>query len=266
MKKRAISFLLAVMILLAVLAMPTFAAWTDTYVYVTVAYGDHKVTYDRMKIIELVADNVTTVHEVLYTVHELRCDDPVTDYYRVEETEYGKSITKMWGVENGSGYGYYVNDVMGTSLDQAVNTDDHVYFYVYTDTVAFSDTYAYFDKKTAEVRGDETVTLTLMAASFDENWNPVNLPVKNATITFDGEATEYKTDEEGKVTFPVDRSGKVVVSALSEDMILVPPICLVKANASYMALGFLILGLTLVVGGASFAVWYFLGRKKENEA
>ena len=89
----------------------------------------------------------------------------------------------------------------------------------------WSDTYCFFDKYTVNAEAGEEISLTLKYAGYDASWNPVVLPVEGAVITIDGAATEYKTDAEGKVDVKLDKAGDIVISATSETMTLVPPVC-----------------------------------------
>ena len=75
------------------------------------------------------------------------------------------------------------------------------------------------------------MTLTLSYAGYDENWNPIVLPVDGATITMNGVATAYKTDADGKVTVTLEKAGDVVISASSQTQTLVPPVCTVSVAA-----------------------------------
>ena len=94
--------------------------------------------------------------------------------------------------------------------------------------------YTYFDVSAKTLELGQEITLTLMAAGYDENWNPISYPVEGATLTFAGNKTGFVTDAEGKVTICPDTDGLHVYSATHESMTLVPPVCsinVVKAEA-----------------------------------
>ncbi len=146
--------------------------------------------------------------------------------YATENTAYGISMTKLWGVENGGAYGYMVNNASPASLADNVAPGDHIYAYVYTDTAAFSDTYSFFDKISASADQNGEVTLTLTKSGFDENFAPKNEPVEGAVITINGEKTDFVTDKNGNVTLSYEKAGTHVISAEAEGMTLVPPVCL----------------------------------------
>jgi hypothetical protein len=108
-----------------------------------------------------------------------------------------------------------------------VKDGDSVYAFVYADQTAWSDTYSFFDKNTVTAQAGEVIELTLSYSGYDANWNTVVMPLEGAEITADGEATGLVTDAEGKVTFMVDEAGEYVLSAVSADKTLVPPVCVI---------------------------------------
>ena len=145
------------------------------------------------------------------------------DGYAAEKTDYGLTITKLLGVENGGSYGCYVNDTFVTSLADAVKEGDHVYAYSYKDLTAWSDAYSYFDK--TAVKADGEITLKLSYIAFDESYNPVETPAAGAVITVDGKETDVVTGEDGTAVITVEGAGEHIISAVSDTMTLVPPVC-----------------------------------------
>ena len=115
-----------------------------------------------------------------------------------------------------------------SSLADAVENGDHVYAFIYTDMTNFSDSYSYFNVNNFEVElkysDSSTTTLNLTHLAFDENWNLVKSPVAGAVITLNGEKTDFVTDENGNVNIIFSEKGEFVISAVSEDMTLVPPV------------------------------------------
>lgn len=101
--------------------------------------------------------------------------------------------------------------------------DDHIYAFGYADLEGWSDVYAYFDV----LEGTNSVELTLYYLAFDENWNPVETQLTDATLTVDGEPFPFGMNEEGSTTVSVmGEAGTHVISAVTEAMTITPPVCI----------------------------------------
>ncbi len=201
-------------------------------VYVSIALkGEMALTYQAVQLHDADDDGALTIADALQAAHDEHYKG--TDGFALSQTEYGLSLNKLWGDESGA-YGYMLNNAsVATSLSEPIKVGDHVYAYVYADQEFWMDTYCYFDKTTVTVAEDESFTLTLMSAGFDENWAPITAPVAGATITLNGEPIDTKTNEQGQVTFTMgEKSQKdaFVVSATCDGMVMVPPICLVTVE------------------------------------
>ncbi len=241
MKKRAFAALLLSFLLSGLLGLQVFAeeeSAESVYVYVTICdeNGALVLAREEISVRDLDGDGVYTIDEALYCAHEAKYTGGA-DGYASEETAYGLSLTKLWGVENGGSYGYYHNNASPRSLADPVKAGDAVNAFVYTDTDAFSDTYCFFDETHVAVSGDEKLTLTLYSYTYDEAWNTVTVPVSGAVITIDGKATGFVTDAEGKVTLSFDGTGYCVVSAVKDGMTLVPPVCAVAVSSDRLPAG-----------------------------
>lgn len=200
-------------------------------VYVSVAddKGELAVAAEELTVTDVNKDDKLSVYDVIYCAHEAFYEGGAAEGFATEVTEWGVSITKMWGVSNGGSYGYMINNVMASGMDDPVKDDDYVAMYVFTEPVKLLDKYSYFDRFKEDVEAGE-VTLTLTKQDFDRDWHTILLPVEGATIIVDGKAIDAKTDVEGKVTFTLDVNGEHIVSAKAEDQVLVPPVY--KANVT----------------------------------
>ncbi len=222
--KKLLTLLLAATTLFALFSLPVLATGkTLPTVSVTIAdeNGNLVLLYQTVAYTEGM-----TVDDALRKAHEGYFDDG----YASEKTAYGLSMTKLWNVENGGGYGYMVNHESVNSLADPVKEDDHIYAYMYTDTKSFSDTYSFFTEDYYEVKTDGTVTLTLKKAVFDENFTLQHEPVEGAIITIDGKDTAFVTDKDGKATVSCTKLGSHVLSARSDKMTLVPPAALLYVD------------------------------------
>lgn len=201
-------------------------------VYVTIADGDGNLALAQqaVTVTDTDADGVLTINDALAAAHEAHYDGGAAAGYDSGMTEYGISMNRLWGTDNGGSYGYCVNNASAWNLLDPVTDGDFISAYAYTDLTGWSDTFGFFDVQTVDAVVGNTVTLTLSAAGYDAEFNPITVPVANAVITVNGEATSYTTDEEGRVTVTLDQTGTLVISAVSDSMTLVPPVCVAAVS------------------------------------
>lgn len=225
--KKFLSLLLTMLMLVSLTASAEAAP--TVYVSISDDAGALVLAYAPVALTDADGDGALTICDALMLAHEVYCPEGAEGFL-AEDTEWGKSLYVLWGVDNGGSYGYCLNDASAWSLVDPVKDGDHVKAYVYTDVMAFSDTYAYFNAPVATAAVNAEVALTLSAAGYDEAWNPVTLAVVGATITVNGEKTEVVTDETGAAVLTFAAAGTYTVSAVSETMTLVPPVCIVTVT------------------------------------
>lgn len=264
MKKTVICAILAIVLSLCI-AVPAFAEGEGMTVYVTVADGELCIANAAVEVSDVDGDENLTINDALTLAHERYYKGGAEKGYGSFEGDYGLAILKLWGNESGTGYGYYVNDTSAFSLTDPVAKGDKIVAFVYTDTVNYSDTYCFFDSSVITAESGETVELTLSAAGYDENWNPVTLPVAGAKITLNGDETEYVTDANGMVKVTFEGKKDVLISAVSDSAVLVPPVCIAEvAGADSEGLDWkmiIIVGAVVVLGG--YMVFKTLRSKKK---
>jgi len=250
----------------SLLMLPAFAEIVrpELDVYVSITDGENKLAYAKVTVYDYSGDGQFSLHEALYYAHVWFYEGGAVEGYATEKTAYGRTLKKLWGKENGTGFGYCVNDIPAMSMDMPLKKGDHVHAYVYTDTENFSDTYSFFDQVYFQAKKDESVTLTLKAVTYDENWNPISVPVTDAYVTLNGEKTDFRTDEEGKVTVTFEKGGQTLVGAVSDSMTLIQPSCLVRVEGGFTLFGFLIILFAVLVALACFGAWYYIARKKKK--
>ena len=222
--KKFLSTLLALAMLLSCAA---FAEAADPTVFVSISddAGALVLAYAPVTLTDVDEDGALTIYDVLVAAHIAYHPDGASAFL-AEDTEWGKSMYKLWGVENGGSYGYCVNDASAMSLVDPIQAGDHIKAYAYTDLTAWSDTYCYFTAPVAAAAVNAEVALTLTANGYDENWAPITLPVAGAVITVNGEKTEIVTDENGHAVLTLAEAGTYTISAVSETQTLVPPVCI----------------------------------------
>ncbi|MBQ9468923.1 MAG: hypothetical protein IJU52_07960 [Clostridia bacterium] len=215
---------------------PTAEPALSCLVYVSIVDQNGELVCPQKDITvrDLDADGKLTIDEAFIAAHEAEYPNG-KDGYASGESQYGLSIYTLWGSDEGRSFSYYLNGKMAGGLTDEVVRGDFLDAYVFADTTAFSDTYCYFDMRTALVGKGDAFTLKLTKqAGFDENWAPVfDKADAGVQIVIDGKTTEFVTDENGAVTISIADAGEHVVSATSaalEGVNLVPPVCLVTVE------------------------------------
>ena len=245
MKKRFFKFLS--MILIAAMIVTGFtglsgivsvSAADSVNVFVTIC-DDTKnmvVRQQTVTVTDVDDDGAFTIYDALYCAHEKYYKGGAEEGFEAVSVEGydGLSLKKLWGIENGGSYGYYVNDQSAWSLLDPVANGDYINAFAYSDTTYFSDSYAFFDARVYGCNKNKKIKVTLYAYSYDADWNLVKSPVANAMIYVNGYESGLVTDENGTVQGvlpPV--SGSYLISAASADANLVPPSALVFIKPSY---------------------------------
>ncbi len=233
--KKLLSVLLAAVLMTGILGMSVSAKQTaDTAeVYVTVADGSGSLvlTFKKVTVSDIDADGALTVNDALYAAHEAAFNGGAAAGYASAKSDFGLSLTRLWGVENGGSYGYAVNSALCNSLADPVKDGDSVYAYIYRDLAAWSDKYSYFDIEQTTAAVGDSITLTLTYAGFDpETYAPFTAPVEGARLTVNGKECGAVTDKDGRATVKLESVGTSTVSAVCDSMTLVPPVCLVSAS------------------------------------
>ena len=233
--KKIITFIIILALTASLIPYATFADQTAALsadVYVNIINGTPALAMEKITVTDVDGDGKLTISEALYCAHEAKFDGGAAAGYATEVTQWGLSMTKLWGVANGGSYGYYLNNASPMSLYDEVKASDTVTAFIYTDTTYFSDTYSYFDKGILTQKAGDEITLTLSYLVYDtEAGAMVAKPAEGATITLNGEASKYTTDTEGKVTIKLSDAGTFLISADSS-MNLVPAVCVVTVEAA----------------------------------
>lgn len=234
--KKCISLMAVLLLVLTTAVMPVMAETQETgTVYVTISNaGELVLTREAVAISDADGDGALTIQDALILAHDAKFEGGAAEGFAAVVSDYGPMITKLWGVENGGSYGYYLNNAMAMSLTDPVADGDCLTAYVFADTVTFSDVYTFFDVHAAEGKVGEELIVTLYQVGFDANYAPVSSPLSGATVTVNG-AEAAVTDAEGKAVVKLESEGTLVLSAASSELTLVPPVCLVTVTAAEAA-------------------------------
>ncbi|MBE5791673.1 MAG: hypothetical protein IJN21_11980 [Clostridia bacterium] len=224
--KKIASLVLALVFLFSLAFAEEAPAGVNAFVSITNDENALVLAYEPIFVTDQDNDGAITIADALACAHAAKHENGAEAFAYVP-TEYGLSLTLLWGVDNGGSYGYMVNDASPLSLQDAIKEGDHVKAYAFTDLVGWTDTYSFFDKAALEVKVGEAVSLALSAAGYDEMWNPVVLPVEGARVTVNGAEANVATAEGGVFELTFEEAGVYVVSAASENMNLVSPVCVI---------------------------------------
>ena len=250
--KKVIAMVLAVALMLCTLGLGYVVNANEScQIYVTIVNKEQLVvTQKAVNVTDVDGDTLLTVNDALYIAHENYYDGGAQAGYGYYTGDYELSMSALWGDKSGS-FGYYKNNNSCMSLADTVADGDYVTAFVYASST-WSDVYSYFDVNQMECGVKDEISLTLLSSGYDAAWNPITVPVANATITVNGTKTNYITDSEGKVTIKLDKVGTNIISATSESSVLVPPVCMVVAtsdtNTSDMSIMAVVATLCVLIG------------------
>ena len=82
---------------------------------VTVSSGTGVYT-ETLNLTDADGDGALTINDALILFHDAAYEGGAAAGYGSAVSQYGLGITKLWGIENGSSYGYYVNDAAAFNL------------------------------------------------------------------------------------------------------------------------------------------------------
>lgn len=238
MKKRLLSLMLALSMALSLATTGAWAAGQDSIrVTVTIANQGAIAVGKNNTLMAQVPVTVTdrnqdgkfTYDEAMVAAHEA--------YYEQGEAGFamkGNSCEMLWGNETTS-LGFYRNNTMtGYINGESVEDNDDLTAFVYQDQKNWSDQYCFFDQTTVTVKSGESLTINLKGVGFDENWNTVSSPVKQAGLgvyyggTF--RTRNVSTDANGNGTISFYKAGTYVLSAKKDGAYLIPPVCIVTVT------------------------------------
>ncbi len=193
-------------------------------VYVTVSdKGNAVVRQEEVSVIDYDKDGKYTVDDVLFATHNQKYEGGAKTGYGSSLTQYGFSLAKLWGDASGA-FSYYVNNESAFSLADEVKEGDYVTAFVYSDQVAWSDSYSFFSQNRMETTVGENVLVELNNIGFDTDFNIVAQKTARAKITCNG-AVKAISDDNGQAALSFSEKGEYLISAESDEILLVPAFC-----------------------------------------
>ena len=216
--KKIISILVVTVLLAAVFGTSVSAA-DSANITVTIADGNGSiaVALEAMTVTDADNDGQLTVNDAFITAHDTWYEGGATAGYASETTQWGLSVKKFWGVENGGSYGYYVNNAMAMGLTDPIKDGDYLAAFVYVDTQGLSDAYSYIEETTD---AEPSVGKAAFRASFsgwDENWNPLISPIVGANVYLDGNDAGIVTGANGEFVVQFPGNGVHTITVRSAD-------------------------------------------------
>ncbi len=237
--RKAIAFMLMLAMLFSMMPIAAWANASSTQAdsitaYVTIAdEGNLVVKHEAIAVTDRNGNGYTDIDDALYAAHEVKYTGDANAGYETAVGSYGLYITNLWGDTSGN-FGYWVNDASAWGLTDAVTNGDHVVAFIYKEP--YNDKYSYFNTDAIETKSNVELELKI-ADGYDADFNTLFAPFKGANITINGTATEYTTNEDGKVTLNFNGNGTYTVSATTTSAIIVPPVCVVTVNKDADVIG-----------------------------
>ena len=139
--KKFLAAVVCLWLLVSTLCAAAYAETAETVkVYVTIADASGKLAVAQVPVSvnDADKDGVISINDALFAAHEAKYSGGAASGYAFSMGSYGLQMDKLWGAENGTGYGYGVNNTSAMGLADPVKNGDYVYAFVYTDTNAFS--------------------------------------------------------------------------------------------------------------------------------
>ena len=224
---------------------PVFAEVTnDLTVYLSISrYGELvEDKYGKCMAyaqVDLTGKESYNMNDVFLTAHTLYFEEDDTGYAS-SHSQWGYGIDKFWG-DTSYNFGYQVNGGKETilGLDHIVKNGDFIDAFIYKNSYPDTEGYAMFDVTSKSIFKNSDCELTLKYTSgYDENWNTIISPCKDATIIINGEETDNNTDESGVVSLNFENEGIYIISAkktkkIGENTVpaITAPVCIINVSS-----------------------------------
>lgn len=230
MEERKITMKNIFTLLLAFVLLFCCANAETVFVTISNGQGELVVAAEAFDVNDADGDGALSIYDALFAAHDERFEGGAQAGFMAANTDHDNSIQRLWGEENGGSYGYFVNNISAYSLSDPIQEGDSLHAFAYTDLECWSDTYSYFNFEITDISAGESISLQLNMQSYDADWMPVVDPVAGAMILIDGISSEIITDETGAAAIVFNQPGTYVLSAVSEEVNLVPPVCIVNVK------------------------------------
>ena len=209
----------------------------DVEIYITIANKGNVVMFQqKITVVDVNHNGIFDVDDALYAAHEAGFEGGASAGYATAMTQYGLSISKLWG-DTSMCYGYWLNNASCWSLEDVVADGNHLVAFVYTDGEFWSDSYSRFDAFDYATTTAQDLVVKLEKAGYDENWNTVFSAHAGATITvYDSEGKALTTgctvtdNGDGSYAIRINVAGNYYIVASDSDPLTVPAVCQVAVT------------------------------------
>ena len=201
----------------------TVAVTGDIDVKVSVSkYGELVTGKDDKPVAEIpvtLSGKVTyTIDDALKAVHEQCYEGGAAAGYATAMTQWGLSVTKLWGDESGN-FGYQLNQgrVNVGGPTQIVENGDTVDAYVLQGDywTTGTENYAIFSYVASYPTVGQPLVVELSEFTYDDDFNMVKSPLEGAAVHVFGEPVDGApvTNAEGKAELTFDTAGTYILTA-----------------------------------------------------
>ena len=84
---------------------------------------ENPITVKKYNVSDKNSNGAIDIDDAFITVHE---EAGFSDGYATIESVWGKAVAKLWGIENGGAYGYYVNNVSAMGISDTLEDGDYL--------------------------------------------------------------------------------------------------------------------------------------------
>ena len=185
--------------------------------------GTLKVGAEALTVTDADDDGVLTVFDAIWCLHEAYYPGGAAKGFATERMQEGPAISLFWGEDNGGFYSWTVNGSMGKTLLEPLTEGSELYAFSYSDLPLCGDG---FGSITGEIAGKDAGAAGYEGVLTCTDADGETFPVAGAMILINGIARGgIVTDEQGRFFVPLEESGRYLLTAVSADVPMIPPVC-----------------------------------------
>ena len=185
--------------------------------------GSLKVGLEPLTVTDADGDGVLTVCDAIWCLHERFFPGGAGKGFATERMQEGPAISLFWGEDNGGFYSWTVDGRQGKSLLEPLSEGSELYAFSYSDLPLCLDGFGAIEGSVTEAE-DGTTGYEGVLTCTDAGGE--TFPVAGAMILIDGIARGgVATDQQGRFFVPLEKQGSHLITAVSADIPMIPPVC-----------------------------------------